>query len=62
MVVESTSLGLSETIAGAVLYMYFVAFSGGMGLLTAAWIGYKFYNRSQTKMNGSRQKNQKRMG
>lgn len=47
---------LSETIAGAVMYMYFVAFSGGMGLLTAAWIGYKFYNRSQAKANGSKQK------
>lgn len=51
---------LSETIAGAVMYMYFVAFSGGMGLLTAAWIGYKIYNRGQAK--GSKQKMQKRMG
>lgn len=46
MVVTMT---LSETITGAVLYMYFVAFSGGMGLLTAAWIGYKIYNRSERK-------------
>lgn len=53
---------LSETIAGAVMYMYFVAFSGGMGLLTAAWIGYKIYNRGQAKTNGSKQKMQKRMG
>ena len=49
---------LSETIAGAVMYMYFVAFSAGMGLLTAAWFGYKIYNR-QNK-NGSKQKMQKR--
>lgn len=45
---------LSETIAGAVMYMYFVAFSGGMGLLTAAWIGYKFYNRKQSKDNSKK--------
>ena len=57
------NMNLSETIAGAVMYMYFVAFSGGMGLLTAAWIGYKIYNRSQSKMNGSQsKKQQRRMG
>ena len=50
MVVTMT---LSETISGAVLYMYFVAFSGSMGVLTAAWIGYKIYKRQERK-NGSK--------
>lgn len=49
MVVTMT---LSETIAGAMMYMFFVALSGGMGLLVAAWIGYKFYKRQERK-NGS---------
>ncbi len=50
MVVNMT---LSETITGAMLYMYFVALSGGMGLLTAAWFGYKIYKRQERK-NGSK--------
>lgn len=51
-------MSLSETIAGAVMYMYFVAFSAGMGLLTAAAIGYKLYTRSAKK--SSKQKLVKR--
>lgn len=51
MVVNMT---LSETIAGAVMYMYFVSFSAGMGLLTAAWIGFKYYRRTNNKQQQRR--------
>lgn len=53
MVVTMT---LSETIAGAMMYMFFVALSGGMGLLVAAWIGYKFYKRQERKNGGIKRK------
>lgn len=52
---------LSETIAGAVMYMYFVALSGGLGLLTAVGIGYKLYTRSQRK-NGYKGQKMKNRG
>lgn len=50
-------MSLSETIAGAVMYMYFVSFSAGMGLLTAAWIGLKYYRRNLATNNKKQQRN-----
>jgi len=38
-----------ETLVLAIFYMFFVAFSAGMGLLSAVAIGYKMYNRSKNK-------------
>lgn len=38
-----------DTLVFAIVYMYFVAFAAGMGLLTAVGIGYKMYNRSKDK-------------
>lgn len=38
-----------ETLVLAIFYMYFVALSAGMGLLTAVIVGYKLYNRSKNK-------------
>lgn len=58
MVVTMT---LSETITGAMFYMYFVALSGGLGLLTVAWIGFKLYKRQERK-NGSNHNKQQRRG
>lgn len=34
-----------ETTVIAMFYMYFVALSGSLGVLTAALIGFKFYNK-----------------
>lgn len=53
MVVTMT---LSETIVGAAMYMYIVAFCGSMGILTAAWIGYKIYKRQERKQGGIKRK------
>lgn len=39
----------SATLVLASFYIYFVALAGGLGLLTAAGIGYKLYNRSKNK-------------
>lgn len=39
----------AETVVQATFYMYFVAFSGGLGLLSAVAIGYKLYKRQQLK-------------
>lgn len=47
---------LSETIVGAAMYMYIVAFCGSMGILTAAWIGYKIYKRQERKQGGIKRK------
>lgn len=47
MVVNEVTV--AETIVGAMTYMFFVAFSGGMGLLCAVWIGYKLYNKQGKK-------------
>ena len=47
---------VAETIAGAMMYMFCVAFSGGMGLLCAAGIGYKIYNRQGKKTVKTRSK------
>lgn len=41
----------AETVVQATFYMFFVAFSGGLGLLAAAAIGYKLYNRQQFKVS-----------
>lgn len=38
-----------ETLILAMFYMFFVAFSAGMGLLLAVGIGFKVYNRSKHK-------------
>lgn len=38
-----------ETLVLAMFYMFFVAFSAGMGLLSAVGIGFKVYNRSKHK-------------
>lgn len=38
-----------ETLVLAMFYMFFVAFSAGMGLLSAVGIGFKLYNRSKNK-------------
>ena len=38
-----------ETLVLAMFYMFFVAFSAGMGLLSAVGIGFKLYNRSKHK-------------
>lgn len=54
MVVTMT---LSETITGAMFYMYFVALSGGLGILTVVWIGFKLYKRQERKSSS----NQNRM-
>lgn len=56
MVVKMT---LSETITGAMFYMYFVALSGGLGLLTVVWIGFKLYKRQERK-NSSNHNRMKR--
>lgn len=40
---------MAGTIVGAMTYMFFVAFGGGMGLLCAFWIGYKVYNKQNRK-------------
>lgn len=58
MVVTMT---LSETITGAMFYMYFVTLSGGLGLLTVVWIGFKLYKRQERK-NGSNHNKQQRRG
>ena len=34
-----------ETTVIAMFYMYFVALSGSLGVLTAALVGFKFYNK-----------------
>lgn len=39
-----------ETLVLAMFYMFFVAFSAGMGLLMAGVIGFKMYNRSKDKI------------
>jgi len=38
-----------ETLVLAMFYMYFVAFSAAMGVLTTVWIGYKIYKRNDVK-------------
>lgn len=38
-----------DTLVFAMIYMYFVALSAAMGVLTAVIVGYKFYNRNKTK-------------
>ena len=38
-----------ETLVLAMFYMYFVAFSGAMGVLTTVIIGYKLYNKGNGK-------------
>lgn len=43
MVVNEVTV--AETIVGAMMYMFCVAFSGGMGLLCAVGLGYKVYNK-----------------
>lgn len=40
---------LGNMIIQASIYIYFVAFAGGMGLISAAAIGYKLYLRSNKK-------------
>lgn len=40
-----------DTLVFAIVYMYFVAFAAGMGLLTAIGIGYKLYNRRKDNNN-----------
>lgn len=50
---EMYSVNISEAITSAVVYMYFVALSGGLGLLTAAAIGYKLYKRAERKGNNA---------
>lgn len=49
---------LGETIIQASIYIYFIAFSAGMGLLTVVAIGFKMYKRSLNK--GERKKKFKR--
>lgn len=36
---------LGNQIINAAVYIYFLAFAAGMGLLTASVIGYKLYKR-----------------
>lgn len=43
-----------ETTVMAVVYMYLVAFSGAMGVLTAAAVGWSIYNKKIKKAVGSR--------
>lgn len=38
-----------ETLVLAMFYMFFVALSASMGVLTTVWVGYKLYNRSNNK-------------
>lgn len=40
---------LGNTIIQASIYIYFVAFSAGLGLISAAAIGYKVYIRITRK-------------
>lgn len=54
MVVNEVTL--AETIVGAMTYMFCVAFSGGLGLLCAAAIGYNIYKKEGKKMIKTRGK------
>jgi len=38
-----------ETLILAMFYMFFVALSGSMGVLTTVWVGYKLYKRNDVK-------------
>lgn len=38
-----------ETLVLAMFYMFFVALSASMGVLTTVWVGYKLYKRNDTK-------------
>ncbi len=40
---------LGSVIIQASIYIYFVAFSAGMGLISAGMIGYKIYHRLTKK-------------
>lgn len=39
----------AEMTVNAVVYIYFVALFGGLGLVTAALIGWKLFNRLQER-------------
>lgn len=47
---------IGEITFNAMIYVFFVAFSGGMGLVVAALTGYKLYNRSKVKAAAKGQK------
>lgn len=49
-----------NTIIQATIYIYFVAFAAGMGLLTAFGIGFKLYKRSVNKTDQKTNKRIKR--
>lgn len=38
-----------ETLVLAMFYMFFVALSASMGVLTTVWVGYKLYKRNDVK-------------
>lgn len=38
-----------ETLVLAMFYMFFVALSASMGVLTTVWVGYKLYKRKDVK-------------
>lgn len=40
---------IGEMTFNAMIYVFFVAFSGGMGLVVAGLVGYKMFNRSKAK-------------
>ena len=45
-----------DLIVQGMIYMYFIAFAVGMGLLTAGAIGYKVYKRALNKNGNSKRR------
>lgn len=49
-------VNLPELIVNAMFYVYFVALAGGLGIVTATLIGFRFYNRQKIKRQNKQNK------